>query len=118
MFSIPSSRANSKGIGTNMLIQKGAKLVLEPSEIVEKYTQKQIRQITIEEIEARQKDKINLSKIPKEYQRIYKLLVEEMSINEISKKTKIEISELYETLFTMELEGLIESNQNKYKIKQ
>lgn len=105
-------------MGTNILIQKGAKLVLEPSEIIETYTQRKTSQITIEEIEARLKEKVNLKDIPKEYRKIYKTLDEELSINEISKETKIEISNLYEILFKMELEGLIQSNQNKYKIKQ
>lgn len=105
-------------MGTNILIQKGAKLVLDPSEIVETYSKKKISQITIEEIEASLKPKTNIKAIPKEYRKIYSILDEELSINEISKETKIEIQDLYETLFNMELEGLIESNQNKYKIKK
>ena len=118
VFAIPSDRENTKGMGTNILIKKGAKLVLDPSEIVETYTKKKISQITIEEIEARIKPKVNIKSMPKQFRKIYKILHEELSVNEISKETKIDISEIYEVLFTMEMEGLIESNQNKYKIKQ
>lgn len=119
VFCIPSSRENNKGLGTNMLIQKGAKLVLKPKEIIERYTEKKIKQISLEDLEKqRENTKINLEKIKKEYREIYKILEKELSINDISIKTKIEISKLYEILLMMEMEGLIESKQQKYKIKK
>ena len=61
---------------------------------------------------------LELSKVKEEYRGIYKAIKEEASINEISKKTKIDISELYQKLFLMEIEGLIEQYKNKYRIKQ
>ena len=58
-----------------------------------------------------------MTNVKKEYRSIYKLLAEELSINELSAKTKIGISELYQKLFLMEIEGLIENKQSKYRIK-
>lgn len=117
VFCIPNSRENSKGIGTNILIQKGAKLVLQPKEIIEKYVKYKIDQISIEELEKdKEMQEVDLSNIKKDYREIYIILTEELTINEISVKTKIEVSELYQKLFMMELEGLIECHQNKYRI--
>ena len=118
-FCLPNSIENKKGIGTNILIQKGAKLVIEPKEIIERYRGKEIEQISIEQLEKRnKKEETNLSKIKEEYRQLYKILeIEELNINEIRIKTKIEISELYQKLFLMEMEGLIENKNNKYKIK-
>lgn len=119
VFCIANSRENRKGVGTNIQIQKGATLVMEPKEIIEKYKRNKMRQITIEELEIIQdKPENRLENIKEEYREIYKVLEKELSINEISKKTKIGITELYEKLFLMEIEGLIEINQNKYKIKK
>ncbi len=115
IFCVANARENRKGIGTNILIQKGAKLVLDPSDIIKNYTEKNCKQISIEDLE---KDKyLDLSGIKKEYKEIYKILLKERSINDISKKTGIPIKELYEMLFMMELEGIIESKKNKYKVK-
>ncbi|MCI8620930.1 MAG: DNA-protecting protein DprA [Clostridia bacterium] len=118
VYCIPSSRDNRKGVGTNILIQKGAKLVLEPIEIIADFKKNIEKQITIEELEQMNEKYLELSKVKEEYRGIYKAIKEEASINEISKKTKIDISELYQKLFLMEIEGLIEQYKNKYRIKQ
>lgn len=118
VYCIPNSMENKKGIGTNILIQKGAKLVIEPKEIIEKYERKIDKKITIEELEKNKIEEIEMKKIKPEYRKIYKVLIAKaLSINEISLKTNIGILDLYQKLFLMELEGLIETEQNKYKIK-
>lgn len=103
-----------------MLIQKGAKLVLSPKDILDNYIEyNEMEQITIEDLEqAKEKEYIDLDKIKPEYIEIYNALNEELSIDEIAKKTKINISTLYQKLFMMEMEGLIEGRQNKYKKKE
>lgn len=117
LFCIPNSIENKKGVGTNIQLKNGATLVTEPNDIIVKYTNNIVKQITIEEIEKTNGKELDLTKVKKEYRSIYKLLVEELSINEISAKTKIGISDLYQKLFLMEIEGLIENKQSKYKIK-
>ena len=102
--------------GTNMLIQKGAPLVIEPNEIIQKYTNKKVKQLSIEDLECNKKIKqVDLKEIKEEYRKIYKVLTKELNINEINIKTGIEISELYEKLLLMQMEGIIENDKGKYK---
>jgi len=117
LFCIPNSIENKKGVGTNIQLKNGATLVTEPNDIIVKYTNNAIKQITIKEIEEAKGKELDLTNVKKEYRSIYKLLAEELSINELSAKTKIGISELYQKLFLMEIEGLIENKQSKYRIK-
>lgn len=117
VFCIPSSITNSKGVGTNTLIRKGATLVQSPNDIIKVYGINGGKQITIEELENYDKHtQINLDKIPEEYREIYQLLCEPLSANEISQKTKMDITEVYSMLFMMELEELIKKYENKYVI--
>lgn len=117
VFCIPNSRTNNKGIGTNMQIQKGAELVLDPKEVIAKYTDDIAEQVSIDDLESQNKKyTMDITSIKEEYREIYKVLKEELNINEISIKTNIPISEIYQKLFLMEMDGLIECNKNKYKI--
>ncbi len=117
MFCIPNSIENSKGVGTNNLIKKGAKLVQLPQDVMQTYGVNANTQITIEELEKNnQKVPIDLNEIPEEYREIYKILYEPLSVNELSSKLKIEVTEVYSILFMMELEGLIKKYENKYVI--
>ena len=119
VFCIANSRENRKGVGTNIQIQKGATLVMEPKEVIKKYKENKIEQLTIEDLKFIQdKQESKLVSIKEEYREIYQILEKELSINEIRIKTKMGIAELYEKLFLMEIEGLIEIKQNKYKIKE
>lgn len=117
IFCIPSSIDNRKGIGTNNQIRKGAKLVLSPNDILEKFGKYEASQLTIEELKKQTRiTTYKLSEIEEEYRDIYKILYEPLSINEISDKTGISLTEVYSKLFMMEIEGLIEQKQNKYVI--
>lgn len=116
VFCIPSSRENRKGTGCNMLIQKGAKLVLEPSEIINKYLEnREYLQVSIEDLEeSLEEEKFDLSQVKTEYRDIFELLMDNFSVNEIGKKLEIDLSELYQKLFLMEIEGVIEKKQGNY----
>lgn len=116
VFCIPSSRENRKGTGCNMLIQKGAKLIMEPSEIINKYLEShEYSQISIEDLE--KEETFDLSQIKTEYREICELLINGFNINEIGKNLGIDLSELYQKLFLMELEGVIEKKQGSYVMK-
>lgn len=118
IFCIPSSIGNRKGIGTNNQIKKGAKLVIEPSEILDEYGGYKHKQITIDDLTKQTKvSAYKLNEIKEEYRKIYEILYEPLNINEISLKTRINITELYTRLFMMEMEGLIAQDGNKYIIK-
>lgn len=101
------------------MIQKGAQLVIEPNEILQKYTGRYAKQLSIEDIEKlNNKKSLDIKKVKKEYQKIYKELSEALSINELSEKTLIPVSDLYQRLFLMEMEGLIIFKENKYSIRK
>ncbi len=113
IFCIPNAIDNNKGIGTNILIQKGANLVIEPKEIIEKYMDFKPKQLSIIDILENKKNK--LKSVKKEYRKIYECLQNgELGINEISIQTGLCIAEIYQKLVMMELEGIIEFKQNKY----
>ncbi len=99
------------------MIKKGATLVQFPEDITNIYGVNITKQITIEELEKQNKvTAINLNEVPEEYREIYEVLYEPLSINEISTKVKMELTEVYSILFMMELEGLIKKYENKYVI--
>ena len=88
-----------------------------PMDILEKYGIKKVMQITIEDLDTSPKI-YDLNHIKEEYRKIYEALYEPLNVNEISIKTNISITELYEKLFMMEMEGLIKKYENKYVIKK
>ncbi len=117
IFCIPSSRENRKGVGTNNLIKKGATLVLEPSEILEKFNSKIKKQITIEELDKQSRvTAFRLNGIKEEYRPIYEILNKPMSVNEISIETGIDLTDVYSKMLMMELEKLVTKVGNKYVI--
>ncbi len=117
IYCIPSSRENRKGIGTNNLIKKGAKLVLEPKEILEKYNLKIKKQITIEELDKNNiTNTFRLNNVKEEYKEIYKILTRPMSIDEICIETGLDVTDVYSKMLMMELEKLVTKSGNKYTI--
>lgn len=131
---LPSNIDSKCGIGTNKLIQQGAKLVTTSNEIIElikgnenyyckrnrgnkenKSTKKNNRETsTINEI------KKDTKIIPKEYKFIYDIIKErQLHINEICKISNKNITQISGILTMMEIEDLIEQLPgNQYKIKE
>lgn len=89
IFCIPGNIDIKTSVGTNRLIQNGAKLVTTPRNI-------------LEELE----DKIKEKRIEKEYQEIYNYLTDiPININVIAKNCNLNISELTQKLLIMEIKG-------------
>lgn len=89
IFCIPGNIDIKTTVGTNRLIQNGAKLVTTPRNI-------------LEELEEVVKEK----RIEKEYQEIYNYLTDiPMNINILAQKCNISISELTQKLLIMEIKG-------------
>lgn len=100
VFCIPGNIDSKTAIGTAMLIQNGAKLVLSPQEILDYIGIKT-------EIQNKTKVKSKI-KIPKEYKDIYKILSNiPININEISKKSNKTIMEVSSILTMLEIKGVI-----------
>jgi len=97
VFCIPGRIGDKTGKGTNNLIKKGAKLLININEVLNVLGEENI---TIEKEEI---------KIEKQYENIYRLIQKkQMNINEIARELKINIAELNMKLTMMEIEGLIE----------
>ena len=111
LYAIPSNIGNNKGVGTARLIFNGAKIVINPKQIIEDLDMeyKQYKKQKVEE---------NCIKIPKKFKKIYTSLKDaEMSSDEISVKLDIPIYDVNAQLILMELEGYVSKNENgEYKI--
>ena len=110
LFCIPHSIEDEAGIGTNRLLKKGAILVTEVKDIL-----KYFENIYDEDI----KEKF-IIEVPEKYRKIYKEIEkQELTAEEISKKVKMNISEVNTILTIMELEDYIQSLPGNYfKIKR
>lgn len=113
VFCLPRNLGESRGLGTNLLIQKGAKLVISPEDILKEYGIKYKKQKEIKNT-YRKKSEIE---VKEEYRKLYeKITYKPININEIAKKTKLTISEINQSLTMMEIEGYIQSLPgNEYK---
>ena len=102
VFCIPSNLGRKNGVGTNILIKEGAKLVTHSDDI--------LQELGIEKIVEAPK-----IKIPAEYEPIYNAIEDEpTNINIICKKLNTSISEINASLMLMELEGYIKSLAGNY----
>ena len=109
VFCLAHGIEEKEGIGTNRLIKKGAKLVTCPEDILEelkinvKISKEKCEDIKIEEIT-----------IPEEYIPVYRFITEKpINIDELYKKTKIDIGNINYILTMLELEGLIKQLPGK-----
>ncbi len=111
IFCIPHSLEQKEGIGTNRQIKKGAKLVTTPQEIID--------ELKFETKEIKGKEKvIEIVNVPEEYIPVYKYITEKpINIDQICKKTKLEISKVNYILTMLELEGYIEQLPGKNFIR-
>jgi len=111
IFCIPHSLEQKEGIGTNRQIKNGAKLVTTPQEIIDEL------KIKTEKIENMEKE-IEFVDIPEEYMPVYKYINKNpINIDEICKKTKMEVSSVNYKLTMLELEGYIEQLPGKFFVK-
>lgn len=110
LFCIPSSLENKKGITSNILIQKGGKLVTCIDDILVEFPKIKLKKEENQENMVQEQKEI----INPEYTDVYKVLSEEpMYINEICKKANLDISEVNYKLMMLEIEGNIEEIPGK-----
>ena len=86
---------------------------MSPGDILEEYGIKYDKKEELEQIYEKKKE----IKIKPEYKELYNLITEsQIEINELAKKSKLDISELNQKITMMEIEGYIESLPgNEYK---
>lgn len=99
--------------GTNRLLKKGAILVTEAKDIIERFPELNYQQISLDT------KKINTCFIPKEYLPVYKEIQKRsIEINEICRNLNMPIQEVNNILFMLELENYIEKLPGgEYQIK-
>lgn len=131
VFCIPRNLEVSKGLGTNELIQKGAKLVTCPQDILQEYGEKYVKQekrsITkINKPCKKQNDrKINLKQkvdeiihIPNDYMTIYQFIsYTPQNIQYFANRSGLKIAEVTQKLIMLELQGYIKSMPRKLLCK-
>ena len=95
-FVYPGNLENSKSIGTNKLIQKGAKLVTNVQDIICEYNDLKIDTSKKEHI------------VSEEYKDIFNILsIEPLCLDEIARKLKLDISEVIYKTTILEVEEKI-----------
>lgn len=106
VFCIPHDISAKLGVGTNRLLQNGAKCIVTVEDIMQEY--EFLKDLKVENKQNNYEKKINLEEIPKEYRAVYQCLGSEpIHINNICQKINLDITEVSSTLTILELEGYI-----------
>ena len=101
IYCIPSNVDSTTGYGTGVLVQEGAKLVLTPQDILQDF------HIFSQEALDMPTEKPSVQ-VDKEYRPIYDVLTRvPVNINEICKRSKMNIGEVNVALTMLELQGAI-----------
>ena len=113
VFCLAHGIEEKEGIGTNRLIKKGAKLVTCPEDIIEEL-KLNVEIPKDEDIQI----KIKESAVPEEYLSVYKYINENpINVDELCKKTKLNMSNVNYILTMLELEGFIKQLPGKYFVR-
>jgi DNA protecting protein dprA len=100
VFCIPGSLDNPKSIGTNNLIKEFAKIVTSPKDVINNYN-------FLHKIEVNSNTSVE-EQIPEEYKKIYSLITDiPININDIAKKSLLELREVSSKLTMLELDGKV-----------
>ncbi|NLZ80188.1 MAG: DNA-protecting protein DprA [Clostridiales bacterium] len=109
VFAIPGNINNYNSVGTNKLIKDGAKMVINVDDILEELS---FGIAPIEKKKKGKRKKNNHLLSQKEKKIISILKIEDLYDQELSNKTSLELTELFEILLDLELKGLIKKSIN------
>lgn len=114
IFALPHEVNDLHGVGTNRLIQEGAKIVTSTEDIIKEFS---FLPYKIPPKEKKIKTQLSRKVCRnKEYNEIYQFITENpISLNEIYKKSSKSISEVNNILLMLELEGYIEKVVGGYR---
>ncbi len=102
VFCVPSNIDSKLGVGSNKLIQKGAKLVINVEDILLELGIKRLKEDIV------QKWKYEEKSVPKEYKEIYRAIGNSPTdINTICYRTNIPIQEVSQKLTMLEIKEYI-----------
>lgn len=113
VFALPHELTDKHGVGTNRLIQKGAKIVTNTESIISEFP------FLSYKIPPKEKENVLLKKRKicknEEYNKIYQLITEKpILLDEIYKKSNKNIAETNHILFMLELDGYIKKVAGGY----
>ena len=113
IFALPHEVNNKYGVGTNRLIQNGAKIITNIEDIIKEFPFLSYKKMT----KAKTKEIQKVKKVckNKEYEKIYQLITEEIiSLNEIYEKSNDNLTKINNILLMLELEGYIKKVAGGY----
>lgn len=115
VFAVPHEIHDKHGIGTNRLIQNGAKIITTTEDMIAEFPFLQYKPLPTKLREKKTKRGKKVCKI-QEYDRIYQWITEEpISLDEISKKSKEDVAKINNVLLMLEIEGYIEKVVGGYR---
>lgn len=113
VFALPHEISDKHGIGTNRLIEKGAKIVTSTENILKEFPFLKYKKPLKEEIKTYKTRKICNNQ---QYNKIYQLITEKpISLNQIYKKSKESIAQINHILLMLEIEGYIKKVVGGYQ---
>lgn len=123
VFALPHEVNDIHGVGTNRLIQEGAKIVTCVEDILKEFpflpSKKMPKEKRIEKVEKIDKIKNNPTRKichDEDYNRIYQFITEvPISFDEIYRKANKSVAEINNALLMLEIEGYIEKVVGGYK---
>ncbi len=114
VFALPHEVGNKHGIGTNRLIQEGAKIVTCVEDMIKEYPFLSYKRPKLKKKEKLKKQRKICEN--KEYNQIYQFITEQpISLNEIYYKSNKDIAQINKILLMLELEGYIEKVVGGYR---
>ncbi len=106
VFALPHEVNDLHGVGTNRLIQEGAKIVMRTEDIIKEFSFLDYKVPPKEKLKVQASKKICKNK---DYNEIYQLITEKpISLNAIYKNSNKNIAEINHILLMLELDGYIE----------
>ncbi len=115
VFAVPGPIFNLNSAGPNLLIQKGAKLVLKPEDVLEELTNISLA-FNIPENRRNEKEHLLDSE---EERKIMEILRQEcLNIDEITQKLNLPITTISPVLSVLEIKGIVAKRDEKYVIIQ
>lgn len=115
VFAVPHEIDDKHGVGTNRLIQNGAKIVVKTEDIIKEFPFLHYRPLLRIMREKKTKQSRKVCKI-QEYDSVYQWITEEpISLEEICKKSKEEVAKVNNVLLMLEIEGYIEKVVGGYR---
>ena len=134
VYAIPSNIYSYAGLGTNIMIQEGAKLVIKPNQIIQDIKNERVNKIEVNSNKIKRTEKAdNCTKeensdhnkisgnlcVEQEYLPIYELLSSKpIHINEIARKLKTTIKDITPIITVMEIKEYAFQIQTNYFIKK